>query len=140
MLNTALWIAQTFVAVVFALAGATKLSLPRERLAKRMHWAEAWPRGRIRLLGFAEVAGSVGLVVPAVTGIAPVLTPIAAACLCVLMVGAARTHRQLGEGFVPAAVIGALCVAIAVGRVATSHAANGAAVVVPSAARAGQPR
>ena len=139
MLNTALWIAQLFVAVVFSLAGASKLSLPRERLAKRMHWAEAWPRGRIKLLGLAEIAGAVGLVVPAATGIAPVLTPIAAACLCVLMVGAVRTHRQLGEGFVPAAVIAALCVAIAAGRVATSHAANGAAAA-PSAAHAEQPR
>jgi len=59
----------------------------------------------------------VGLVAPQATGIAPALTPIAAACLAVLMVGAVRTHQRLGEGFAPAALVGALCCAIAAGRV-----------------------
>jgi DoxX-like family len=134
MLNMALWIIQGFVAFVVMLAGITKLSLPREKLAKKMHWASAWPPWRIKLLGLAEIAGAVGLVLPAAMGIAPLLTPIAAACVGVLMVGAARTHRQLGEGFVPAAVIGALCIFIAAGRVATDHASSNGAAVSASAA------
>ena len=129
MLNTALWISQGFVGLVVMLTGLTKLILPREQLAKRMHWAKAWPRGRIKLLGLAEAAGALGLVLPAATGIAPLLTPLAAACLGVLMIGAVRTHRRLGEGFVPAAILGTLCIVIAAGRIATDHAtANGAAV------------
>jgi hypothetical protein len=116
MVNTLLWIAQGFVALVVTLAGTTKLAVPREILQTRMHWASSWPRARIKLLGLAEVAGAVGLVVPVATGIAPVLTPIAALCVAVLMVGAVRTHQRLGEGFVAAAIIGALCVAIAAGR------------------------
>ena len=126
MLNLLLWIAQGVVALVVLLTGVTKLVMPREQLAKRMHWAGAWPRWRIKLLGAAEIAGAVGLVVPAVTGIAPFLTPLAGACLAVLMAGAIRTHRRLGEGFAPAAVIAVLCMLVAAGRVAT-HVAAGAA-------------
>ncbi len=116
MLNISLWIAQAFAALFIALAGGAKLVVPREELATKMDWAASWPRGRIKLLGLAEVAGAVGLIAPQATGVAPVLTPIAAVCLAVLMAGAVRTHQRLGEGFVPAALIGALCCAIAAGR------------------------
>ncbi len=81
-----------------------------------MHWAPSWPRWRIKLLGLAELAGALGLVAPVATGIAPVLTPVAALCLAALMVGAARTHGRLGEPIVPPLVIGALCLCIAAGR------------------------
>lgn len=128
MLNTVLWIAQTFVAVVVALAGTMKLSLSRERLAQRFHWAGAWPRWGIKLLGLAEVAGAIGLVAPAATGIAPFLTPLAAACLFVLMGGAVRTHRRLGESFLFPAVVAALCVFIAAGRIAEHEADRPATV------------
>jgi hypothetical protein len=116
MMNVTLWIAQIFAAVVVALAGTTKLVVPRERLEKRMHWAATWPRSRIKLLGLAEVAGAVGLVVPAAIGIAPILTPIAAACLFVLMLGAVRTHVRLAESVTPAAVVAVLCAVVAIGR------------------------
>jgi len=116
-MNTALWIAQVLVAVVVALTGCVKLVMPREKLARKMHWAATWPRERIKLLGFAEVAGAAGLVLPMATGIAPVLTPIAALCLAVLMGGAVQTHRRLGEGALPAVLVGVLCLGIAAGRV-----------------------
>ena len=116
MLNVALWVVQGLLAGVFMLTGTTKLVLPREVLEKRMHWAATWPRWRIRLLGLAEVAGAVGLVVPAATGVAPVLTPLAALCLAVLMVGAAGTHRRV----VPAVVIGALCLVVGAARLQLS--------------------
>ena len=123
MVNVTLWIAQGFVALVVALAGTAKLLVRREKLQEKMHWAADWPRGRIKLLGLAEVAGGVGLVVPSVTGIAPFLTPLAALCLAVLMAGAVRTHQRLGEGAAPAVLTGVLCVAIAAGRLlAGAHA------------------
>lgn len=116
MLNTLLWIAQGFVALVITLTGAAKLFLTREQLQTCMHWARTWPRGRIKLLGLAEVLGAVGLVVPVATGIAPMLTPLAALCVAILMAGAVQTHRRLGEGFVPALMVAVLCLAIAAGR------------------------
>ena len=113
MPSTLFWIGQGLLAAVFALTGAMKLVVPRERLQVRMHWARTWPRARIRLLGLAELAGALGLVLPRATGIAPLLTPLAAACLGFLMVGAVQTHRRLGEPTVPAAVIGLLCFGLA---------------------------
>ena len=71
-MNAALWTVQISLALVMMV----KLVLPRERLAPRVHWAATWPRWRIKLLGLAELAGAVGLVVPEATGIAPLLTPI----------------------------------------------------------------
>lgn len=116
MMNIALWIAQGFVALVVALTGTLKVVATREQLSEKMHWAASWPRERIKLLGLAEVAGALGLVLPTATGIALILTPIAAICVAVLMGGAVRTHQRLGESFVPALVIGVLCLVIAVGR------------------------
>jgi len=115
-MNTALWIVQAVVALVMLMAGTTKVIVPRERLAQRMHWAGSWPRARIKLLGAAEVAGGLGLVLPLALGIAPVLTPIAALCLAVLMGGAVQTHRRLHESVAPATVLIVLCIAIAAGR------------------------
>ncbi len=119
MANIVLWVTQGLVAVVVAVTGIVKIVMPRERLAERMHWAGSWPSWRIKLLGLAEVLGAVGLVFPAATGIAPVLTPLAAVCLAVLMGGAVQTHRRFREGFAPAAVIGVLCLAIAAVRFAS---------------------
>ena len=118
MLNTFLWVVQVLVALVIAVAGANKVALPREKLEQRMHWAKAWPRERIKLLGFAELLGAVGLIAPAATGIAPLLTPIAALCVAILMIGAVQTHLRFGESFAPPLVVGLLCVAIAAGRLA----------------------
>jgi uncharacterized membrane protein len=113
MLNGALVISQGLLAGAFILTGGAKLLLPRETLQKRMRWAAGWPRARVKLLGLAEVLGALGLVLPGTTGIAPVLTPLAALCLAVLMVGAVETHRRLGERFSPAVIVGALCLLVA---------------------------
>ncbi len=116
-MNIALWVAQGFAALVFLLTGTLKMATPKEKLAQKMHWAATWPPGRIKLLGLAEVAGAIGLVLPAALHIAPALTAIAAACLAVLMLGAVQTHRRFHESVVPALVLVLVCVAIAAGRV-----------------------
>jgi hypothetical protein len=115
-MTSVLWALQILVALVFTITGTMKIAVPRERLAQKMHWADSWPRWRIKLLGAAELAGAAGLVFPVALGIVPMLTPIAAVCLALLMLGAIQTHQRLGEGFLPAAVVAALSVAIAVGR------------------------
>jgi hypothetical protein len=115
-MTTALWIAQGFAALVFFLTGTLKVVTPKEKLARKMYWAATWPPGRIKLLGLAEVAGAIGLVLPGALHIAPVLTPIAAVYLAVLMLGAVQTHRRLHESPVPALVLALVCAGIAVGR------------------------
>ena len=115
-MNIALWVAQGFAALVFLLTGTLKMATPKEKLAQKMHWAATWPPGRIKLLGLAEVAGAIGLVLPAALHIAPALTAIAAACLAVLMLGAVQTHRRFHESAVPPLALLIVCVAIALGR------------------------
>jgi uncharacterized membrane protein YphA (DoxX/SURF4 family) len=113
--NIALLVAEGFAALVFLITGTLKLVTPKEQLAEKMHWVATWPPGRIKLLGLAEVAGALGLVLPTALHMASVLTPIAAACLALLMLGAVQTHRRLQENFVSALVLALVCVAIAAG-------------------------
>jgi hypothetical protein len=117
-MNLALWIVQGLLAVAMGMAGAFKTVTPREKLAEKMHWAKTWTDANVKLLGLAEVLGAVGLVVPGVTGILPVLVPVAAVCLAILMGGAVKTHLDLKEPVAPAAVLGLLCLFVAVGRFA----------------------
>jgi len=119
-MNTALWIAQCVLALGMLATGSLKLVIPRDKLAPRMKWAATWEPGRVKLLGVAEVTGAIGIVVPWATGIAPLLTPVAACCLLVLMGGAVKTHLDLKESPAPPAIVGALCLFVAFGRLGAS--------------------
>jgi uncharacterized membrane protein len=96
--NVVLWIVQAVLALAFAFSGLSKLTQPRQSLIDRgMAYVEDFPQPVIKLIGLLEVLGAIGLVVPAWTGIAPVLTPIAATGFMGLMVGAMITHLRRGE-------------------------------------------
>ena len=96
-MNTALWIIQIVLAVAFLAAGAGKLAQPREKLLERMAWAEDFSSTQVKLIGAVEVLGAIGLVLPALTGIAVWLTPLAAAGLAVTMLLAGVVHVRRGE-------------------------------------------
>jgi uncharacterized membrane protein YphA (DoxX/SURF4 family) len=96
-MGIALWVAQVLLAVAFLGAGATKLSQPKEKLLKNMAWVEDFSQPAVRLIGALEVLGAIGVVLPALTGILPWLTPLAALGLVLLMVGAALTHLRRTE-------------------------------------------
>ena len=117
-MGIALWVAQVLLAVAFLGAGATKLSQPKEKLAKNMAWVEDFSQPTVRLIGALEVVGAIGLVLPALTGILPWLTPLAALGLVLLMAGAVYTHlrREEGSAVVPPAVLLLLAALVAVGR------------------------
>lgn len=112
-----LWIISGLLAFAMLAAGGMKLVIPRAQLATKMTWARTWTDGRVKLLGAAEVLGAVGLVVPRATGIAPILTPIAAACIAVLMLGAVKIHRDLREPVAAPAVLTVLALIVAIGGV-----------------------
>ncbi len=96
-MNIALWIVQILLALAFAMAGIMKVTQPIDRLETRMGWVkDIGPRG-VRLIGSLEILGAIGLILPAVTGILPWLTPVAAICLALTMVGAMITHGRRGE-------------------------------------------
>ncbi|WFE97979.1 DoxX family protein [Micromonospora sp. WMMD987] len=96
-MNVFLWILQTLLAALFAGAGLTKLSQPKEKLRDRMGWVENVPPAQVKALGAAEVLAAVGLVLPGLTGIATVLTPLAAVGLVIVMAGAVVVHARAKE-------------------------------------------
>jgi len=111
-MNTALWIAQILLALLFATAGLLKLRQPREKLVASMGWVEDFSGGFVKFVGGVELLGALGLILPAVTDIAPILVPIAATGLAVAQVGAAIVHVRRKE---PRFIIGNLVlIAIAV--------------------------
>ena len=117
-IHTVLWIVQGLLSVAMIAAGGMKLGIPKEMLVKRgQGWAADFSARSVKLIGFAEVAGGLGLVVPGATGIAPILTPIAAVCLVALMIGAAGVNVRRHDNPAPPLVLAALAAVIAVGRV-----------------------
>jgi hypothetical protein len=62
-----------------------------------MIWVNAVPVGLVRFIGASELAGALGLILPAATRIKPSLTPLAASGLIVVMVLAAAFHASRGE-------------------------------------------
>ena len=114
-LRIALWSAQITLAIVFALAGGMKVSTPAADLAKM---APGFPLAFLRFIGIAELAGSIGIILPALTRIAPVLTPLAASGFVIVMASAGILHLvrgQFGELAV-VVVLGALAYFVAWGR------------------------
>jgi uncharacterized membrane protein YphA (DoxX/SURF4 family) len=96
-MNIALWVLQILLALLFMLAGIMKVTQPIDRLEARMGWVKSvGPRG-VRLIGTLEILGAIGLILPAATGILPWLTPVAASCLGLTMIGAMITHGRRGE-------------------------------------------
>ncbi|GHO98170.1 hypothetical protein KSF_082180 [Reticulibacter mediterranei] len=90
-MNIALWIIAGLLAAVFLFAGANKLFIPREKLAKAPGggWVLDFSAGFVKALGAVEILGAVGLILPALFGIAPVLVSLAAVGLALIMGGAA---------------------------------------------------
>jgi uncharacterized membrane protein len=113
-----LWILQAVLALMFAMAGALKATQPKDKLVTRLPWVADFSQGTVRIIGIAELAGALGLILPAATGTAPVLAPLAAAGLAVIMVLAAITHARRKEPGVIAfnAVLFVVAVVIAWGR------------------------
>jgi uncharacterized membrane protein YphA (DoxX/SURF4 family) len=95
--TTALWIVAIVMALAFAAAGTVKLTQPKEKLKQRMSWVEDVSPNTIRLIGATEVLGALGLILPAITGIATELVPVAAVGLAVVMVLATVVHLRRGE-------------------------------------------
>lgn len=98
-MKKAVWAPQILLALAFAAAGTMKLVTPRAQIVANGsgRWAQDFSDTQVTLIGAAEVLGAIGLVAPAATGILPILTPMAAAGLTVLMAGAVMTHMRLGE-------------------------------------------
>ena len=95
----ALWIVQILLAAVFLFAGGAKFVLPLDQ----MQGPVALPLWLLRFIGAAEILGALGLILPGIFGIKRSLTPLAAAGLVIIMIGA--TIVSLVAGMVVPALI-----------------------------------
>lgn len=102
-MDLTLWIATGLLALVALTSGISKTVVSLDRLAavndgRGGAWvADARP-GFVRTLGVLEILAAVGLVLPPLVGIAPVVVPVTAVCWVVLMVGAIITHVRYRDG------------------------------------------
>jgi DoxX-like family len=110
----ALWIVQGLLALLFLFAGGVKLVLPLEKLAGPM----PLPGLFVRFIGVAEVLGAIGLIFPGLLRIRPGLTPLAAAGLVIIMIGATVltvAGGDVAQALIPL-VVGFLAAFVAYGR------------------------
>ena len=113
-MNKLLWVVQVLLALVFLFSGVMKFVMPPAEMLK----GSPFPLWFLRFIGVCEILGAIGLVVPGLTRIRPGLTPLAAACLVIIMIGAvASTVGTMGIGpaMVPF-VVGVLAIFVAWGR------------------------
>jgi uncharacterized membrane protein YphA (DoxX/SURF4 family) len=96
-MNVLLWTVAGVLAAAFLVAGLTKLTQPKQKLAGHMGWVEDFSPGVVKVIGGLEVLAAVGLILPAALDVVPVLVPLAAVGLVVLMAGAAITHLRRHE-------------------------------------------
>lgn len=119
-MNVVLWILQGLLAAVMLMAGAMKVMQGKEKLLEdpRMGWVGDFTDSMVRGIGVLEVAGAIGLVLPWLLDIAPVLTPIAALGVVALQIGAMVTHQRRGETQMLAmnGMIAILAAIVAIGR------------------------
>jgi uncharacterized membrane protein YphA (DoxX/SURF4 family) len=114
--NIILWSVQMILALLFLLVGGMKLVMPVEALLAQM--PIQMPGLFVRLIGVIEVAGALGLILPGLLRIRPVLTPLAACGLVIEMIGATVYTVAGGQGAValfPLA-LALICAFLAYGR------------------------
>jgi hypothetical protein len=99
-MNTTLWIVAGLLAAIYLGSGVGKMLVPRERMLRLTHaagWMLDFSPGVIKAIAAAEILGAIGLIVPALLDIAPVLVPLAATGLALIMAGAVLTRLRRHE-------------------------------------------
>jgi uncharacterized membrane protein YphA (DoxX/SURF4 family) len=116
-MNIALWIVQVVLAAMFMFAGVTK-AFRYDHARATLPWVKDVTRGMTTFIGISELLGGLGLLLPAITGMLPWLTPLAAAALALVMLLAAGFHasRKEWSGIAFNTVLLLLAVFVAYGR------------------------
>ncbi|HWU57517.1 MAG TPA: DoxX family protein [Microbacteriaceae bacterium] len=119
-MNIALWVAQGILAAVCLSSGIAKSTMAKERMITTGQTGVApFPLPFIRTIAAFELLAAMGLILPQATGIAPILTPLAAIGFAAIMTGASFSHASLREYrqvFGVNLVLFLLCLFVAVGR------------------------
>lgn len=99
-MNVTLWIMTVGLALAFGVGAASQILLTKDRyraLASSQHWVDDFSAEHIKAIGTIKLTGVVGLIVPPLVGIAPVVSPIAACGLMLFMAGALTTRFRRSE-------------------------------------------
>jgi len=95
-MNILLWILQGVLAMMMFMPGIMKLMNNNEQLIKKgngsMDWVEDLSGSSVKIIGLLEVLAAIGLILPHLLGILPILTPIAAIGVVLTMLGALALH------------------------------------------------
>jgi len=117
-LNAVLWIAQVVLAAIFLMAGIMKSTTPINELSQKLNWVSEDNKLLVRFIGICELLGAIGLILPSLLRIKPILTPIAALGFLTIMILAMLFHIVRGEyDVLPVNILfGAIALFIAWGR------------------------
>lgn len=99
-MHIVLWILAGLLTVAFGIGAMSQLSMDKERyrsLAPSQHWVDDFDAGQVKVIGSVKLLCVPGLLLPGALGILPVLTPLAACGLMLLMAGAATTRFRRKE-------------------------------------------
>jgi len=96
-MNVAIWVAQVLLALTFLVSGGLKLMRPRLQLQAQLPYVEEFTDRQVKSIGSLEVLAAIGLILPSVLRVAPLLSSAAAVGLVLLMIGAIATHVRRGE-------------------------------------------
>jgi uncharacterized membrane protein YphA (DoxX/SURF4 family) len=110
----ALWIVQGLLALLFLFAGVMKFIMSIEEMTRQIQMPAAF----LWFIGVAEICGGLGLILPSLLRIRPGLTPLAAAGLVIIMIGATIVSLMIGPVSLAAMpfVVGLLAAFVAYGR------------------------
>lgn len=99
-MHITLWILTAILATAFTVGGLSQILLTKQKyrsVGASQHWVDDFGPGHLKAIGATKVTGSLGLILPGALGIVPVLVPIAASCLALVMAGAATTRFRRSE-------------------------------------------
>lgn len=96
-MNTTIWIIQGVLAAFFLMPAVMKLISSKQKIIDTKALKPDGMILPIRILGFVELLGVIGIIIPYLTGILPILTPLSAIGFSVVMVGAFVAHFKKKE-------------------------------------------
>ncbi|SNS86752.1 DoxX-like family protein [Asanoa hainanensis] len=97
-MNVVLWIIAIVLAIAFVGAGLMKMLQPKEKLIETgLGWTEGFSPNAVKAIGALDFLAGLGLVLPALFGVAEILVPLAAVGIVLLMIGAIVVHGRRRE-------------------------------------------
>ena len=116
-LHFGLWVVQGLLAAALGMAGFIKITTPMDQLSEMgLTYVNSFGSGMVHFIGISEILAALGLILPAALRIRPVLTPIAAVAISIIMILATGYHLMNNEPFIVTVILFGLAAFVAWGR------------------------